>query len=136
MGQVSRLIRDFVTPALVFCLSGVVLYDHLEVHAPRTVAPGVNGKLLGRNFVGPMAASLGDAWTSAADILEQGKAVGDAQAALQVRWQEGRSKAFAGLVAPEFSRVLKEGAEPADPAQRAAVVKLWRDFAAGLKGAR
>jgi hypothetical protein len=68
--------------------------------------------------------------------MEQGKTVTEAQSALQTTWQEARIKAFTTRIAPEFSKVLPEGQEPTNPADRAEVVKLWRDFAAGLKGGR
>ena len=136
MAKLGRLFSEFLTPALVLILGGVVVYDHLAIREPVAVAPVVNGKVLGRKFASAVAGSFGDAWTLAADTLEQGKSVADAQAALQAGWQEGRTKAFTMLVTPEFSKVLLEGTEPTTPAQRTEVVKLWRDFAAGLKGGK
>ncbi len=135
MSKLSSLVRDYLTPLLVLVVAGVVAYDHLMPHegGGETV---VNGKLLGRQFAKVIAASFGDAWQTAAETLEAGKPMADAQASLQTKWQDGRSRAFAAQVAPVFSKVLAEGVEPTDPTQRAAVVKLWRDFATGLKGGR
>lgn len=136
MSKLGAFFRDSVTPIILLILGGVVAYDHLMLREPSTVATVVNGKTLGRKFAATVASSLGDAWSSAADILEQGKPMADAQSAMQARWQDGRAKAFSAQVAPEFSKVLSEGAEPTDPSKRAEVVKLWRDFATGLKGGR
>ena len=136
MGKLGRLFSEFLTPTLVLILGGVVLYDHLAIREPAAVSPVVNGKILGQKFAGAVAGSFGDAWLLAADTLEQGKSVADAQVALQTGWQDGRTKAFTLLVTPEFSKVLLEGTEPATPAQRTEVIKLWRDFAAGLKGGK
>ena len=137
MAKVGRFFCDFMTPILVVLLGGVVAYDHLVVR-PTAESPAVvvNGKVLGRKFAGPVASAFGDAWAVAANTLEQGKSVNEAQAALQARWQDGRAQAFATMVTPEFAKILPEGTEPATPLQRGEVVKLWRDFAAGLKGAR
>ena len=137
MSKIGEFLRDVFTPVLVLMLGGVVAYDHFVPHEPAVVpAAAVDGKALGRQFAGSVATAFGDAWVAAADTLEQGKSISDAQATLQTKWQDGRTKAFTTLVAPEFSKILGEGAEPTDAAQRAAVVKLWRDFAAGLKGGR
>ncbi len=136
MAKFGVFFRDFLTPMILLALAGVVAYDHLSPREPAVASPVVNGKTLGRKFAGTVASSFGDAWLSAANTLEQGKTVADAQAAMQASWQEGRAKAFSAQVAPEFSKVLGEGAEPTDPTKRAEVVKLWRDFATGLKGGR
>ena len=81
-------------------------------------------------------ATLSEAWDAAADALVQGKTVAEAQATLQQTWKAARAKAFVASVAPEFAKVLPEGAEPKDDAQRAQVVALWKAFATGLKGGR
>ena len=135
MTRLGSFVRDYLTPLLVLVVAGVVAYDHLVPHdgGGETV---VNGRLLGRQFAKVIAASFGDAWQTAAATLEAGKPMAEAQASLQTKWQNGRSQAFATQVAPEFSKVLAEGVEPTDPTQRAAVVKLWRDFATGLRGGR
>ena len=106
-------------------------------HAAPSPTPAVDGAKLGRAYATTVVATLSDAWVAAADALGQGKTVAEAQAALQQGWQAARAKAFAASVTPEFSRVLADGAEPKDAAQRAEVVALWRAFAAGLtKGGR
>ena len=136
MSKLGSFFRDFLTPTLLLIVGGVVAYDHVVPRELSVAGPVVNGKNLGRKFAPTVAGSLGDAWVAAADALEQGKPMADAQSAMQARWQDGRTKAFALQVAPEFSKVLSEGVEPADPVKRAEVVKLWRDFATGLKGGR
>ncbi len=136
MSKFAAFFRDFLTPALVLTLAGIIAYDHLMPREPVVVVSVVNGKVLGRKFAGAIAARFGDAWLFAADTLEAGKSIADAQAVMQAKWQAGRTEAFAAEVTPEFAKVLGEGLEPTNPTQRASVVKLWRDFATGLKGGR
>ncbi len=136
MQKIGSFIQCILTPMAVLLLAGVVVHDHLEGNGPLGPESAVNGKLLGRSFAPTVASNLGDAWLAAANALEQGKTVPEAQAALQLAWQDARVKAFSAKVAPEFIKVLPEGQEPNTPAARAEVVKLWRDFAAGLKGGR
>jgi hypothetical protein len=136
MQKIGSFIQSILTPLAVVLLSAVVVNDHLGSLVPSAPQPAVNGKALGRHFAPSVASNLGDAWLAAADALEQGKTVSEAQAALQLAWQDARIKAFSSQVAPEFVKVLPEGQEPSDSAHRGEVVKLWRDFAAGLKGGR
>lgn len=136
MAKLGSFFRDYLTPLLVLVIGGFVAYDHLVPREPAAPTSVVDGKALGRKFAGTVAATFGDAWQAGAATLAGGKSVAEAQAALQAKWQEGRTKAFATQVAPEFTRVLGEGSEPTDPTQRAQVVQLWRDFAAGLKGGK
>ncbi len=136
MQKLGSLIPNVVTPLLILMIGGVVAYDHFSPKTPSPSTATVDGKALGRSYAPVVASSLGDGWLAAADALEQGKSTPEAQAALQAAWQAARTKAFAAKVATPFSRVLPEGTEPADPARRAEVVRLWRDFASGLKGGR
>lgn len=136
MSKINSFFRDFLTPIALFAIAGVLIHDHYVGLTPSGPRPIVDGVSLGKVFAPSVSATLGDAWDAAADALEQGKTVSEAQSALQQTWQDGRVKAFTSKVAPEFSRVLTEGAEPTDPSKRAEVVKLWRDFASGLKGGR
>lgn len=136
MNKFLATLRDAVTPLMVFGLVAVVAYDHLAPKPPVPSPNAVDGRAAGRKFAATMPATFADAWLAAAEALDAGKSIADAQAALQTAWQAGRSQSFEALVAAEFAKVLPEGAEPATPAQRAAVAQLWRDFAAGLKGGR
>ena len=135
MSRFASFLRDYLTPLMVLAIGAVVAYDHfVPREAPEVES--INGATLGKKFARTMAPTFADGWLAAANALEQGKSMADAQAALQTTWQTARSQSFAQQVGPEFSRVLPEGAEPTDPTQRAAVVRLWRDFARGLKGER
>jgi hypothetical protein len=136
MNKLSRFVQTVLTPLVVFMIGGVVAYDHLTPRLPMAAPPAVDGKALGRAYAPAVAASLSVGWLAAADALEQGKSVPEAQAALHSAWQAARTRAFSSRVTPVFSRVLPEGAEPTDPETRAEVVRLWRDFASGLKGGR
>jgi len=132
--KIGSMFRDFLTPVIVLLMGGVIAYDHFAARGPSAPTPLVDGRALGRSFAPAAASALGDGWKAAADALEKGKSVGESQSALQDAWKDARIRAFSARVAPEFSRVLTEGAEPTDPVKRAEVVKLWRDFASGLKG--
>ena len=136
MQKIGSFVQTILTPVAVLVLAGVMLHDRYSTPSPAVPVPFVNGKALGRTFAPMVASNLGDAWLAAADALEKGKTIPEAQATLQAAWQEARIKSFVAKVAPEFRKVLAEGQEPTNPAERAAVVQLWRDFAAGLKGGR
>lgn len=136
MQKISSFTQAFLTPLALVLLAAMVVHDHIAPAVPSDNQPAINGKALGRSFAPILATNLGDAWLAGADALEQGKTVTEAQAALQLAWQAARSKSFMAKVAPEFRKVLAEGQEPTNPAERATVVKLWREFAAGLKGGR
>jgi hypothetical protein len=136
MQKIGSFIQTILTPLALLLLAGVVVHDHFEADGPSGPRSTVNGKALGRSFAPTVASNLGDAWLAAASTLEQGKTMSEAQVALQQAWQDARIKAFTAKVAPEFIKVLPEGQEPTNPAERAEVVRLWRDFASGLKGGR
>ena len=112
----------------------------LVKHVPTSTSTApvilVDGEKLGRAYAPTVVASLSEAWNAAADALGQGKSLTESQEILQQTWQELRAKAFVADVGPDFAKVLPEGTEPIDDAQRAEVVALWRAFARGLKGGR
>jgi hypothetical protein len=129
-----KTIKDILTPLAVLVLAGVVALEHLahrQAPTPPPV-PTVSGQALGRAYAPLLLASYSDAWLAAAQALEEGKPVAEAQKTLQETWKDARVKAFTNHVGSSFARVLPEGAEPTTPEQRAEVVKLWRDFARGL----
>ena len=129
--------KSWVTPTFVVMMASVVAYDHLLIHSDSLpIPPSINGRNLGRAYAPVVVSTLADGWLAAAKAIEDGKSIVDAQKALQETWHDGRTKVFAAKVAPDFARLLASGQEPKDAEQRAAVVKLWRDFAAGLKGGR
>jgi hypothetical protein len=129
-----RTLKELLTPVMILILVGVILYDHFvprPTPAPAPV-PAVNGVALGRTFAPVLASTYAVAWQAAAQALEEGKSVADAQKVLQDTWKAERVKAFATEVGQGFGIVLPEGTEPTDPAKRAQVVELWRSFAKGL----
>ena len=136
MKKTLSFLQNYVTPLVVLILVGVVVTDHMGLNGPTGPQRAVNGRALGRSYAPMVVANLADAWLAAAEALERGKTVSESQEALQQTWQEARIKAFTTKVAPEFIKVLPEGQEPTDPSSRAEVVRVWRDFAAGLKGGR
>lgn len=130
--------KDWLILVLGMALAALTTYEVVtrQAHPAPSPAAVVDGAKLGRAYATTVVATLSDAWNAAADSLGQGKTMAEAQAALQQNWQAARAKAFVAAVAPEFAKVLTEGAEPKDDAQRAQVVALWRAFARGLKGGR
>jgi hypothetical protein len=103
---------------------------------PSPPAPTVDAATTGRQFVPILGSTYGDAWLAAADAMEQGKSVPEAQKILQDKWKDARTKEFLAKVKPVFEAVMPEGEDPGDPAKRKAIAELWRDFGRGLKGAR
>jgi hypothetical protein len=135
--QPSAGIKGYLTPlAIVFgaVVYGVVNYESFRPR-PRPDA-GPDFAAVGRAYAPVLAQTYADAWLEAAIVLEQGKSVSDAQRAQQETWKAARIAAFNARVAPELAKVLPEGAEPTDTAQRARTVAAWRGLARGLKGAK
>jgi hypothetical protein len=135
-----KILSEILTPVSILILSGVMVFDrlvprHVAVPEPLPVA-AVNGVALGRDYAPILVSTYGDAWLAAARALEEGKPVAEAQKTLQDAWKQARVRAFADHVAPRFTLVLPEGAEPSTPQERARVVQLWRDFARGLNKGR
>jgi hypothetical protein len=109
-----KTFKEFLTPASILILAGVMLFDHgvgRPVPGPANV-PVVNGLVLGRAYAPVLLSTYGDAWLAAAAALEQGKSVAEAQKALEQTGKDARARAFTAQVAPSFSMVLPEGAEP------------------------
>jgi hypothetical protein len=132
-----KTFKDWSILVLGMTLAAMTTFEVVtRVYRPSSIPAAVDGAKLGRAYAPQVVSTLSDAWNAAADALGQGKSVAEAQAALQQSWQAARAKAFAASVAPDFSKVLAEGVEPKDDAQRAQVVALWRSFARGLKGGR
>ena len=136
-------VKDWFLFGMIGVLAIVAIRDHAP---PAPIQPATatatatkakaDGGSLGRAYATTIATTCADAWGAAADAIEAGKTVAEAQAVLQWTWREARVHAFNARVAPAFEAVLPEGAEPKDKAQRAAVVALWRAFARGLKGGK
>jgi hypothetical protein len=133
-----KTLKDYLTPVSVLVFTVVAFIDH-RIHRPvrpPSPVPTVTGQVLGRSYAPLLLSGYSDAWLAAAQTLEEGKSVADAQTALQETWKAARVKSFTDHVAPSFGLVLAEGDEPSTPEKRAQVVKLWRDFARGLRGDR
>lgn len=92
------------------------------------------GEQLGRTFGPKLAASLADAFDTAATMIAAGTSVSEADNTLKTKFVTGRNDVFKTLVAPEFAKILPEGQEPRDAATRAAFAQIHRDFAKGLRG--
>jgi hypothetical protein len=88
---------------------------------------------LGKAYAPVLAETYADAWIAAAEAIEQGRSVAEAQQVLQKTWTDARVEAFRAQIQPAFSRVLPEGTEPADEVSRTNVAAFWRAFARGLR---
>lgn len=127
---------EWLTPLSIFALAGVLAVNHFfpnDVHAPDRA---INAVALGKAYAPTLSSTYADGWIKAAEAIESGKSIAEAQKALQDSWKEARTAAFTRDVTPGFSLVLPEGTEPGDPAKRQQVGQLWRDFAKGLKGGK
>ena len=130
MKRILGYLQKSPTSLAVLVLACVVIHDHRVPQGPAAPKSPVNGRALGRSFAPMVASSLGDGWLAAAEALEQGRDISDAQAALQAAWRDSRTRAFSAKVAPEFIKVQPEGTEPTDPAPtgrpRQALARLRR----------
>lgn len=93
------------------------------------------GEKLGREFGPKLAASLADGFETAATMIAAGTSVKEANDTLKAKFQAGRNQAFSAYVAPEFAKIVPEGAEPTGDA-RDRFIQIHRDFAKGLRGVR
>jgi hypothetical protein len=97
-----------------------------------TPAPGV---AIGRAYAPQLLETYAAAWEKGATQVAAGLSSADVATTFGADWQKARTDLFNRVLKPELNRVLPEGAPIADQAQRDAVAKLWRDVAAGLRGA-
>ena len=125
-----------VVPFVVIAALAATVHTAWQEGPGSKLAPGVDAVALGRAYAPVLAGTYADAWLAAADTLERGGSVAQSQKALQDAWTAARVRAFKARVAPAFSMVLPEGAEPADAAERLRVAATWRAFASGLRKAR
>jgi hypothetical protein len=133
-----------VTQALMVVLIGAVCWMGYQVGHPASGPPApaspaapaaaVDAAALGRAYVPVLGATYGEAWQAAGKAVAGGATIADAQKVVQDTWRDARERTFASQVAPAFSRVLPEGAEPSTPEKRAEVARMFGDFGAGLKG--
>jgi hypothetical protein len=100
--------------------------------APDPAAPGV---AIGRAYAPQLLETYAAAWEKGATQVAAGLSSADVATTFGADWQKARTDLFNRVLKPELNRVLPEGAPIADQAQRDAVAKLWRDVAAGLRGA-
>ena len=128
-----RILRAMAAPVFVLLLSTVLLYDRLKTDVVAQADPSAGVVALGKSYGPVLLTAYADGWIAAANALEQGKTVAEAQDLLQSTWKQERIKAFRARVQPQMELVLAEGTEPASSAQRSQVAKFWRNFAAGLK---
>jgi len=95
-----------------------------------------NGVALGRAFVPVLASSLADGFEKAADLLEQGKTVQEANETLKATFLSAREKAFQEKASPAFAAIVPANSEPKDENAKKSYITLFRDFASGLRKAK
>ncbi len=118
---------------LVLVMALVMAYDHLGGRAVPAPAASASFLKLGKAFAAADAAAYGDGCLAAADEIEKGGRVEDAQAALQAKWSVSHKAAFLRLAAPEFEKLLPAGSQPS-AALQAEYAAAWAAFGRGLKG--
>jgi hypothetical protein len=90
---------------------------------------------LGKRYVPELGQAYAEAWNEGAKALDAGRPVAEALQTVSKVWDAGRVRLFNRLVTPEFSKVVAESksAPEMSDADRAALARAWRGFAAGLK---
>lgn len=131
----SRVIAKWLPTVLVASVSawGVVNMTPsrvtlLEPSAARSV------RETGRRYTKGLATVYAAAWLEGAEALESGRGIAESLGVVEKAWKAGRTSLFDRQVAPYFSAIVPEGRPDAETSQsaRAALAKLWREFAAGL----
>jgi hypothetical protein len=90
---------------------------------------------LGRTYTGNLGKVYASAWETGAAALEAGKPVSEALDAVRAAWDQDRVRLFNRFVAIEFDKIVPQGKPDAEvtAAERTALAKAWRSFAAGLR---
>jgi hypothetical protein len=93
---------------------------------------------LGQNYLPELGRIYGKAWVEGAKNLESGQSVPAALRTVRTLWDAGRVQLFDRMITPEFSRIVAENRAPSQYtfAERQALARAWRGFAAGLETPR
>ena len=135
--MVAKLFRvGFLTTAVLITGTALIEKDGDRRLGKSAAAVEHDTVTLGRSYSRLLAKTYAEGWVAAADALEAGQSVEEARTVLQDTWKKARTRAFREHLQPAFSKVLTEGTEPVDAAQRRRVASFWKDFAAGLREAR
>ncbi len=121
-----------VAGALFF---GSKVLDRMLPVAP-TTPTATDMPRLAKVYGPELLAAFGDGCLDAGSTIGSGKSMVEGQAALQERFKTSRTAAFMVRINPELSKVIGEGAEPRDAAQRADVAKFWTDLGHACKGTK
>jgi hypothetical protein len=108
----------------------------LTWYAWNSIPPSGDGVVAGRAFAPELSNALAAGFDAAAEAIEHGKSVAEADQALKTVFHDVRARAFADRVAPRFEAIVPSGTEPKDDATRRAFAQLHRDFAQGLRRSR
>jgi hypothetical protein len=87
-----------------------------------------------RDFVNGVLEAYAASWETNATVLASGQPASAASAASDAKLRDLRMAAFRATFYPELNRVLPEGTDVKDQAQRDAITRMERDFAAALRG--
>lgn len=90
---------------------------------------------LGRTYTGNLGKVYASAWETGASALEAGKSVSEAVDSVAAAWDQDRVRLFNRFVAIEFDKIVPQGKADSEisTAERAALARAWRGFAAGLR---
>ena len=91
------------------------------------------GVKVGRQLAPIVVESLAKGFDKEADLLEQGKSVGDANNALKETDDAERQAAFAKVGVPFLEKIVPDGKEPENDAKRKEFIEAHRKIAEGLR---
>ncbi len=97
-----------------------------------TPTPVVDTVSIGHAYGVTLAHTYGDAWLKAADDVDAGKTITEAQTDMQTSWAAARADEGARLVTPILTAIIPQGSE-GDTTSRPKWSKAARDLATGLK---
>lgn len=114
------------------CVMGVWSFFRPSPSPTPTPSPSVVA--IGKDYGPALAVAYGQAWLEGAKVLDAGKTMPEAVAAVSKAWDANRSALFAAKAAPAFAAIVPESTDDkaVTAAQKAQLAAAWRDFAAGL----
>jgi hypothetical protein len=130
----ASLLASFVLGVLV-STGGISCRSVPDRPAPLSPLSSQGLIRLGRTYTVNLGKVYASAWETGAASLEAGKPVSEALDSVRAAWDQDRGRLFNRFVAIEFDKIVPQGKADADitAADRAALSKAWRDFAAGLR---
>lgn len=105
------------------------------VNPPGPPPPAVDTVSVGHSYGVTLSKTYASAWRKAADEVDAGKTITEAQADMQTSWASARSAEGTRLVTPIFAAIIPEESE-GDATTRPKWSKAARDLATGLESVK